>query len=93
MICDFPVAEDRVTAALIEVGGDTVSRVTRDLEARSERTPVLRKAIAGLVVLAVAALVIHVAIHLVLAVFWVFVGLVAVVGVLWALNIRLNTLP
>ena len=41
---------------------------------------------AGLVLLAVAALVIHAAIHLVFAVFWVLVGLVAVVAVLWALN-------
>ena len=46
----------------------------------------LRKAVAGLVILAVAALVIHVAVHLIFAVFWVLVGLAAVVGVLWALN-------
>jgi uncharacterized membrane protein len=59
---------------------------SRQIENRPERTPVLRKAAAGLVLLAVAALVIHVALHLIFAVFWVCVGLVAVVGVLWALN-------
>lgn len=46
----------------------------------------LRKAVAGLVLLAVAALVIHLAVHLILAVFWVVVGIAAVVAVLWALN-------
>jgi uncharacterized membrane protein len=59
---------------------------SRQVEKRPERTPVLRKAAAGLVVLAVAALVIHVALHLILGVFFVVVGLVAVVAVLWALN-------
>ena len=60
--------------------------MAREIESRPERTPVLRKAVAGLVVLAVAALVIHVAVHLIFAVFWVIVGIAAVVGVLWALN-------
>jgi hypothetical protein len=60
--------------------------MARQIESRPERTPVLRKAVAGLVVLAVAALVIHVAVHLVLVVFWVVVAIAAVVGVLWALN-------
>jgi uncharacterized membrane protein len=59
---------------------------SRQIENRPERTPVLRKAAAGLVLLAAAALVIHVALHLIFAVFWVLVGLVAVVAVLWALN-------
>ncbi len=59
---------------------------SRQIESRPERTPVLRKAVAGLVILAVAALVIHVAVHLIFAVFWVIVGVAAVVGVLWALN-------
>ena len=40
----------------------------------------------GLVLVAVAALVIHVALHLIFAVLWVLLGLVAVVGVLWALD-------
>jgi hypothetical protein len=57
-----------------------------DLEASPGRPPVLRRAVAGLVVLAVAALAIHAVIGLVLVVFWVVVALAAVVGVLWALN-------
>lgn len=59
---------------------------SRQLENRPERTPVLRRAAAGLVLLAVAALVIHLAVGLIMAVFWVVVALVAVVAVLWALN-------
>jgi uncharacterized membrane protein len=56
------------------------------LEKRPKRTPVLRKAAAGLILLAVAALVIHMAVGLIMTVFWVVVALVAVVAVLWALN-------
>jgi len=59
---------------------------SRQIENRPQGTPILRKAAAGLILVAVAALVIHVAIGLILAVFWVVVGLVAVVAVLWALN-------
>ncbi len=62
------------------------SMPSNQVEKRSDRSPVLRKAAAGLVVLAVAALVIHAVLHLILGVFFVVVGLVAVVAVLWALN-------
>jgi hypothetical protein len=58
----------------------------RELETHRGGRPILRKAAAGLVLIAVAALVIHVVIGLVLAVFWVFVALAAVVAVLWALK-------
>jgi hypothetical protein len=60
--------------------------VARQIESRPERTPVLRKAVAGLIVVGVAALVLYFAVHLILAVFWVVVAIAAVVGVLWALN-------
>ena len=56
------------------------------MEASRSRPPVLKRAVAGLVVLAIAALVIHSVIGLVLAVFWVVVALAAIVAVLWALN-------
>jgi hypothetical protein len=57
-----------------------------ELETPPVRTPVLRKAAAGLILVAVAALVIHFAIGLVMAIFWVAVVLAAVVAVLWALK-------
>jgi hypothetical protein len=57
-----------------------------DVEPKRDHSPVLRRGVAGLVLLAVAALVIHVALHPILGVFFVVIGLVAVVAVLWALN-------
>lgn len=57
-----------------------------NIEASRARTPILRKTAAGLVLLAVAALVIHLVIGLVVAVFWIVVAVAAVVAVLWALN-------
>jgi hypothetical protein len=57
-----------------------------DIEGSRSRPPVLKRAAAGLVVIAVAALAIHVVIGLVVTVFWIAVALAAVVAVLWALN-------
>jgi hypothetical protein len=58
----------------------------RQIETRRSHTPVLRRMTAGLVLLAVAALAIHLIVGLVMAVFWVAVVLVAVAAVLWALK-------
>ena len=57
-----------------------------DLEPSRAKPPILRRAAAGLVLLAVAALIIHAAIGLVLAVVWVVVVVAAIAAVLWALN-------
>jgi hypothetical protein len=57
-----------------------------DIEGSRSRPPVLKRAVAGLVVIAIAALAIHVVIGLVVTVFWIALAVVAVVGVLWALN-------
>jgi hypothetical protein len=57
-----------------------------EIEPHRSRPPILRRVGAGLVLIAAAALVIHLAIGLVMAVFWVFVVLAAIVAVLWALN-------
>jgi hypothetical protein len=57
-----------------------------DLEATRSRPPVLKKAAAGLILVAVAALAIHFIIGLVTAVFWIAVVVAAIVGVLWAVN-------
>jgi flagellar biosynthesis protein FliQ len=58
----------------------------RDLQAQNTKTPVLRRAAAGLVLIAVAALVVHFIVGLVVAVFWIAVAIAAVVAVLWAVN-------
>jgi uncharacterized membrane protein len=60
--------------------------MAEDLEQQRSRTPILRKAVAGLVLVAAAALVIHLIVGLVVAVFWIAVVVAAVVAVVWALK-------
>ncbi len=57
-----------------------------ELETQPTRTPVVRKAFAGLVLIVVAALAVKVVIGLVMSVFWIVVGVAAVIAVLWALK-------
>ncbi len=58
-----------------------------DIEAQPEaRTPVVKKALAGVVLIVVAALAVKVVIGLIMSVFWIVVGLAAVIAVLWALK-------
>lgn len=64
----------------------TLVGMKSEVEATRSRTPVLKKAAAGLILIAVAALVIHFVIGLVVAVFWIAVVVAAIVGVLWAVN-------
>jgi len=53
---------------------------------RPARPPILKRAVAGLVLIAAAALAIHIVIGLVVTVFWVLVAAAVVVAILWALN-------
>ena len=57
-----------------------------EIEGSRTRTPVVKKAFAGLVLVAVGALAIHFIIGLVVAVFWIAVVIAAVIGVLWAVR-------
>jgi uncharacterized membrane protein len=57
-----------------------------DLEAQPARTPIVRRAAAGLILVAVAALAIHFVIGLIMTIFWVVVAVAAVVAVIWALK-------
>jgi hypothetical protein len=57
-----------------------------DLEQTRSRPPVLRRAAAGLVLVAAAALAIHFVIGLIVTVFWIAVVLAVAVAVLWALK-------
>ena len=54
------------------------------LDTRPDRTPVLRRVGAGLVLVIVAALALKLAIGFILGIFWVIVAAAAVVAVLWA---------
>lgn len=57
-----------------------------NIERRPARPPVVRRVFAGLVLVAAAALAIHLVLGLVVAVFWTIVVVLAVVAVLWALK-------
>jgi hypothetical protein len=57
-----------------------------DLEAQPHRTPIVKRAAAGLVLIAAVALAIHFVIGLIMTVFWVVVAVAAVVAVLWAIK-------
>jgi hypothetical protein len=59
---------------------------TKDLEAQEHHTPVVRKAVAGLVLAVVAVLAISLVIAFVKAIFVTVVVIAAVLGVLWALK-------
>jgi hypothetical protein len=57
-----------------------------DIEAQPHRTPIVKRAAAGLVLIAGVALAIHFIIGLIMTIFWVVVAVAAVVAVLWALK-------
>jgi hypothetical protein len=56
------------------------------IEASRSRTPVLRKAAAGLVLIVIAALAVKVLIGFVIWAFWTVVVIAAVLAVLWAVK-------
>jgi hypothetical protein len=57
-----------------------------NLEPRSDRSPIVKRAAAGLVLVAVAALAIHFVIGLIMTIFWIVVAVAAVGAVIWALK-------
>lgn len=57
-----------------------------DLEVQPARTPIVKRAAAGLILVAVAALAIHFVIGLIMTIFWVVVAVAAVAAVIWALK-------
>jgi hypothetical protein len=57
-----------------------------DIEAQPARTPIVKRAAAGLVLVAVAALAIHFVIGLIMTIFWIVVAVAAVLAVIWALK-------
>lgn len=56
------------------------------VEKSRSRPPILKRAAAGLVLIAAAALAIHFIIGLIMTVFWIAVVVAAVVAVLWAIK-------
>ena len=60
--------------------------MSQHLERSRSRPPILRRAAAGLVLLAVAALAIHLVIGLVVTVFWIIALVAVIAAVVWAAN-------
>jgi hypothetical protein len=56
------------------------------IEASRSRTPVVRKAFAGLVLIVAAALILKLAIGFVIWLFWTIVTVAVVVAVIWAVK-------
>jgi len=56
------------------------------IEASRSRTPVVRKAFAGLVLIVAAALILKLAIGFVIWLFWTIVTVAVVVAVIWAIK-------
>ena len=56
------------------------------IEASRSRTPVVRKAVAGIVLVAAAALILKFVIGFVVAIFWTVVVVALVLAVLWAVK-------
>jgi hypothetical protein len=56
------------------------------VEAPRSRTPVVRKAFAGIVLVAVAALLLKIVIGFVVAIFWTVIVVAAVLAVVWAVK-------
>jgi hypothetical protein len=57
-----------------------------DLEATQAKPPIVKRALAGVVLVVIAALAIKIVIGLVMSVFWIVIGVAAVVAILWAIN-------
>lgn len=58
--------------------------MARQLEPSRSRPPILRRAVAALVLVAVGVLVFHVILNLVMAVFWIVAVIAVIVAVVWA---------
>lgn len=60
--------------------------MSTEIEGHRARPPILRRAAAGLVLVVVAALAIHIVIGLIMTVFWIIVAVAAAVAIIWALK-------
>jgi hypothetical protein len=60
--------------------------MARQIESSRSRPPILRRAVAVLVLLAVGVLVFHIVAGLVVAVFWIVAVIAIIAAVIWAAN-------
>jgi uncharacterized membrane protein YccC len=60
--------------------------MARQIESSRSRPPVLRRAVAALVLVAIGVLVFHFVVSLVITVFWIVAVIAVIVAVLWAVK-------
>jgi hypothetical protein len=60
--------------------------MSSELEARPDRTPILRRAVAGLVLVGAVAIGIYIIIGIVKAILWTVIGIAVVIAILWAIK-------
>jgi hypothetical protein len=60
--------------------------MNNELEAQHTHSPVVRKAVAGVVLVVAVALAIKLVVGFLAAIFWTVVGVALVVAILWALK-------
>jgi Flp pilus assembly protein TadB len=60
--------------------------MARQIEQSRSRPPVMRRAVAALVLIAVGVLVFHFIVSLVMTVFWIVAIVAVIAAVLWAAN-------
>jgi Flp pilus assembly protein TadB len=81
-------AGSKSSAALARSPGRALrlTEVARQIESSRSRPPILRKAVAALVLVAVGVLVFHIVLNLVMAVFWIIAVIAVIAAVIWAAN-------
>jgi uncharacterized membrane protein YccC len=60
--------------------------MARQIESSRSRPPVLRRAVAALVLVAIGVLVFHFVVSLVITVFWIVAVIAVIAAVLWAVK-------
>jgi hypothetical protein len=68
------------------VGRGTLVHMQTEIEGHRARPPILRRAVAGLVLIVAAVLAVHFIVGLIMTVFWVIVAAAVVIAVLWAIK-------
>jgi uncharacterized membrane protein YccC len=60
--------------------------MARQIESSRSRPPIMRRAVAALVLVAIGVLVFHFVVSLVITVFWIVAVIAVIAAVLWAAN-------
>ncbi|HEX3616102.1 MAG TPA: hypothetical protein VHU61_06170 [Solirubrobacteraceae bacterium] len=60
--------------------------MARQIESSRSRPPIMRRAVAALVLVAIGVLVFHFVVSLVITVFWIVAVIAVIAAVLWAVN-------